>query len=818
MHKSKTFFFLIVGAVIFICSGCGKEQKLAQDCLSLSAGIAQSPGSDPGQADYETYAELKIPPLHPDDALKKFQLEEGFRIELVAHEPMVIDPIAMDIDADGRLWVVNMPSYNRMPVREILATTGERTEEREAALTARALEEPADATIVVLEDTSGDGKMDKYRVFFEGLQRPLAIKVLVDGVLVGEPPNLWFIRDSDGNGKGDVKELVSGSYGPLPTASTQGGTNGLTWGLDNWIYSTHFPSLRRVDGKWKTRPFEVLGQWGLSQDNWGRLYSTNNSWPLQAHLVPHGYSERNPRHGLKTGKNVRIAPNGPLWPAHPTAVNRGYRVGTVTREDGTLQQATGVASTMIYRGDQFGEDYVGNAFTPEPAGNLIKRLIIEGDPAEIKAEARFAYEGREFLTSTDERFRPVNIYNAPDGSIYVVDMYRGLYDYMLWITDYLRDYAFENEMDIPTGMYGRIYRIVREGREVDFKQPKFSELTPSEVVEYLRHNNGWLRDQAQQVLVQCPSPEVVPPLIKMAVDHSENPWTRLHALWTLEGFPDNVYERQQLNELALQAFEDPHPRIRAAAVRILEPELEANSPGVLAKMEELSESEQAPYVRLQMLASLGESGSDKALQLIASLLNENVESPYFREMALTAVYQREEQLAYILRTQYGWNKERGSEYEGILVALAEGVEKKTQRNLSHLTKSQLSLYELGEMRFVTCIACHGAGGEGINGIGAKLAGSKWVEGEPEALVRILLHGFDGGAAERGENIPNDMPGHAFMSDKELAGLLTYIRQSWGNNASPVAPGEVNRIREESSDRKAFWTPDELRVVLNGDSK
>src|SRR5690606_25281732 len=283
----------------------------------------------------------------------------------------------------------NMPSYNRMPVRELLETTGERTTEREAALEEKARQEKPDASIVILEDTDTDGVMDKYRVFKEGLDRPLAIKVLSDGVLVGAPPNLWLIRDTDGNGKGDEEELVSDSYGPPPTVATQGGNNNLLWGSDNWIYSTDFPSLRRVSGRWQTRPFEPLGQWGLAQDNWGRLYSSHNSWPLQAHLIPHGYSERHPGHKPEAGVNLRIAPNEPLWPAHPTGVNRGYRVGVITREDGTLRQATGVAATVIYRGHQFGEQYQGNAFSPEAAGNLIKRLIIAGDPGDINQEARF---------------------------------------------------------------------------------------------------------------------------------------------------------------------------------------------------------------------------------------------------------------------------------------------------------------------------------------------------------------------------------------------------------------------------------------------
>ncbi|MDX1618316.1 MAG: c-type cytochrome, partial [Balneolaceae bacterium] len=803
---------MVLLAGILLWSGCGREKSYGDGCLSLYNSIDRSPGEDPGRADYESWADLKTPPLHPDEALERFQLEEGFRIELVASEPMVIDPIAMDIDADGRLWVINMPSYNRMPVREILETTGERTEEREAMLREKASEEVPEVKVVVLEDTDGDERMDKYRVFYEDVERPLAIKVLNDGVLVGEPPNLWFIRDTDGDGKGDDKELVSGDYGAPVIPSTQGGTNGLLWGVDNWIYSTHFPSLRRVDGRWQTRPFQRLGQWGLSQDNWGRLYSTHNSWPLHTHLVPYGYNERHPTFDVTEGIDVRIAPNKPLWPAHPTGVNRGYREGML-REDGTLFQATGIASTIIYRGGQYGQEYVGNAFTPEPAGNLIKRLIIDGDPAQIEAEARFAYEGREFLTSTDERFRPVNIFNAPDGSIYIVDMYRGLYDYLLFVTNYLRDYVFARDLEVPTGKFGRIWRIVRDDRPIDYDTPKLSEMTPDQTVELLKNPTGLLRDQAQQVLVQCSPSGVISSLESMVRDDSEQAWTRIQALWTLEGYDRSAYPRERLEQVALDALGDGHPRIRSSAVRILEPAVAENSLEILDRFERMAESEQAPYVRLQLLASLGESDSDRALQLMAGILDKDVESPYFREIALTGVYQQEDRFADLLQGEYGWNEERGESYASILNSLEEAVQERPVRDLTHLTGAQRKLYELGERRFATsCMACHGAEGRGIRGVGAALAGSDWVQGQPEALIRIVLQGFDGGAAERGENIPNEMPGHAFMSDEDLAGILTYIRQSWDNNAAPISPEQVARVRKETQNREELWSPDELRGI------
>ncbi len=802
---------IAIGAIFFLFIRDDDESTLGESCLSLYTSIAASADDHPGKTGYELYADLKVPPLTPDQAMERFELEEGFRIEVVAHEPMVIDPVAMDIDADGRLWVINMPAYNAGNVREILETTGERTEERAAALRALINDAPA-GNVVVLEDTSGDGKMDSHKVFYEGVMMPRSIKVLNDGILLGVPPNLLFIRDTTGDGKGDTEEIISSEY--TTPRSPQSGPSALFWAMDNWIHNSHFPSIRKVNGQWQTKTFPPLGQWELTQDDWGRLYSSSNSWPLHTHLVPYGYSDRHPFYELTSGINTRIAPHEPMWPAHPTGVNRGYNVGEVTREDGTLRIGAGISSTVIYRGDQFGDEYIGNAFTPVAAGNLIKRMILDSDPAEIDAEARFAYENREFLTSTDERFRPVNIYNAPDGSLYVIDMYRGLYDYVLWVTDYLGEYALERDLEVPTGMFGRIYRIYRDDQDRNFTTPRFSRMKPSEVVPFLQHDNGLLRDQAQQVLAMCSPVHVISGIEEMVLNHSEKDVTRMHALWTLEGFDRSVYPKNRLTDTAVQALQDPHPRVRASAIRMLEPEIAENSEEIISLLGNMSESEEAPYAALQLLASLGESTEEQTLSIMAGILSNYADNPYFQEMALTGVYHREELFKQVLQNEFGWSADDREEIDEFLAILNEAAEERPGGVPGQLTEKQAGLYNRGQALYPTCSACHGAEGQGVTGVGSALAGSEWVNGDPENLARIVLHGFDGGAAEQGENIPNDMPGHAFLPDEDLAAILTYMRQSWGNSASPVEPETIQQIRSATSDRRDIWTPDELRALSN----
>ncbi len=781
--------------------------------------IAEAPAAELTEPDYEAYAHLGKPPLPPEEALATFQIEEGFRIELVAHEPMVTDPVAMDIDPDGRLWVVNMPSYNMAPVRDILETTGERTEERERMLRERTPETPL-GSVVVLEDTTGDGRMDVKRVFYEGLHLPRSIKVLRGGVLVSESPNvmtdteeeldLWYIRDTTGDGRGDTRTSVSVEM--TRTSSVQLGLTALKWGMDNWIHSSMAPSLRLEDGEWRKRPFERLGQWGMSQDDWGRLFSSSNSWPLESHLTPYGYSERHPEFNAESGKSERIAPMGPVWPAHAPGVNRGYRTGDVTREDGTLMRGAGIGGTAIYRGGQFGAEFRGDAFTPVGSGNLISRLIIDGDPGEIGLEADFAYEDRDFLTSTDERFRPVNAYNGPDGALYVLDMYRGLYDYVLWVTDFLRDHTLEHGLYEPTGQFGRIYRIVREDREIDYGPHRLSGDTPEELARRLTSEHGKQRDLAQQVLVQEAPPEAIDLLEDFIQDEGVEAYTRLHALWTLEGYDRETYPAERLTETALAALDDGHPRVRAAALRILEPALERNEDAVFERLEALAETETVPYVELQLTASLGASFDERATQLIAAILDARVDDPHFREMALTGVRYREARIAEVLRQDHEWSEERGGQYEALLASLAEAEEERPVGNLDHLTEAEQARYEAGAQQYPLCMACHGPNGQGIQGIGPALAGSEWVEGEPGPLTRIVLQGVDGAAAERDEEMPNMMPGQPYISNENIAAILTYIRQSWGNDAPPVTPEDVGQVRDETAGRHQPWSPDELRAL------
>ena len=383
------------------------------------------------------------PPLSPADALKTFYLPPGYSIELVASEPLIQDPVATDWDLEGRLWAVEMSGYMRN-----ISGANER--------------DPV-GRVVVLQDENGDGRMDKRTVFADRLVLARSVKVLDRGVLVGEPPNAWLMRDTNGDLRMDAKELVTNQYGRLD-ADPQNNANEFFWALDNWMHITaQDVALRLKRGAFEVRRTLRRGQWGATEDDAGRIYRNTNESALHVDLVPTAYFARNPNLLRTRGSYERLADDNPdlnvVWPVRPTpATNRAYQFG-ILRDDGSLARFTAVCAPVVYRGDRLPADLYGNVFVAEPAANVVSRIVVSDDGTRLRA--RKAYEQGEFLASTDERFRPVYLSSAPDGTLYVVDMYRGILEHRLSMTEFLRDQILARKLEQPLGM-GRIYRVVHE--------------------------------------------------------------------------------------------------------------------------------------------------------------------------------------------------------------------------------------------------------------------------------------------------------------------------------------------------------------------
>ncbi len=550
-------------------------------------------------------------PLSPADALTKFSMPPGYHIELVAAEPMVQEPVMIDFDADGRMWVVEMPGY----MRDFQAS-GEH--------------EPV-GRVVVLEDTNNDGTMDKRTVFQDGLDLARWIKVLDRGVLVAEPPNLWLFQDTDGDLKADRKELVTNRYG-RHEGNVEHNANSLLWALDNWMYTSEVDIyLRLKNGKFDVQPTLSRGQWGATQDDAGRIYRDTNESALHVDLVPAKYFVRQPNLLRTRGSHESLnGDNGELnivWPIRPTrGVNRGYQAG-ILRPDGTLAKFTSVCTPVVYRGDRLPAELYGNVFVVDPTVNLVRRIVLSDNGSTLVARNAYEDVKGEFLASTDELFRPVNLSMGPDGTLYVVDMYRGIIQHKGYMTEYLHDYVQAHKLE-QISSRGRIYRIVHESTRRD-GPPAMSRATPARLVEGLSHPNGWRRDKAQELLVQRADKSVVPALRKLAQSAAD--WrTRLHALWTLDGI--DAIEPADV----LQALAHPSRDVRVSAVRLSERWLgDPNTPMQSAVLKLLGDNDWA--VRRQLAATLGELPVGSKEAAIAALLERNGNDPVAMDAALSGL-------------------------------------------------------------------------------------------------------------------------------------------------------------------------------------
>jgi len=551
------------------------------------------------------------PPLPPEDALKKFYMPPGYHVERVASEPLIQDPVMIDFDAQGRLWAVEMPGY--MPDIEAKG------------------EHAPIGKIVVLEDTNADGRMDKRTVFQDGLILARWLKVLDRGVLVAEPPNLWLFQDTNGDLRADQKELVTDQYGRRE-GNVEHNANSLLWALDNNIYTSEIDiDLRLKNGKFDVRKTLSRGQWGITQDDAGRIYRNTNESALHVDLIPARYFMRHPNllrtrgsYESLTGRNGEL---NETWPIRPTrGVNRGYQHG-ILRPDGTLAKYTSVCTPVVYRGDRLPAELYGNVFVVDPTVNLVSRFILADSGAGITAAKAYREVRGEFLASTDERFRPVNLSLAPDGTLYVVDMYRGIIQHKGYMTEYLRDYVLTHKLEQPNS-FGRIYRVVHDTTRRD-TTPLPARAAAAQLVPVLSHPNGWRRDLAQQLLVERGDKSVVPALRKIA-ESATDARTRLHALWTLDGL--DAIEPATV----MQALGHSNRDIRVSALRLSERWLgQPNHPIQGAVLKRIDDNDWA--VRHQLAATLGELPAGSKEAALASLLERHADDPIAMDAAISSM-------------------------------------------------------------------------------------------------------------------------------------------------------------------------------------
>lgn len=734
------------------------------------------------------------PVLSPNEALSDFQLPDGFTAELVAAEPLVEAPVALAFDENADCWVVEMRSY--MPDENGLG---------EDAPTGR---------IKILRDTNRDGTMDQAVLFLDSLVLPRAVCPVYGGVLVAEPPALWFYeRRGD---KAGPRILVDSAFAEGHNPEHQ--ANSLTPAMDNWIYAARCEKRYRRDntGVWRIEKARFRGQWGMAQDDFGRLYYNDNStilvgdnlppsaWPLTALSLSTKVSNH---FGVRYGNNR-------VFPRRPTpGVNRGYQEGVLDNTQ-RLVNATSACGPTIFRGDNFSvEDVSGSptlangaqflAFVPEAAAHLVKCVVLTHSPEGISGQSD--RDGVDFLTATDERFRPVNAYTAPDGTLWLADFHRGLIQHATYLTPYLREQVIARNLVNPTHL-GRIFRI-RKTANPPQPCPSFADLTAAQLVDLLAHPNGWRRDKAQWLLVERGDTSVAPLLRGMALRHAD-PRARLHALWTLDGlgasmpgFLKTVFDNSN------------HPEVARLAIQLCAP----NDLAAFKQLFEIASAAEAVYFAAVAPAFCRQQaeGIRPVLQKLATTYAADT---LCATVLAGALWEKcsPEQVAVWLRF---FAQKDVSQTSILMQYLEKSPEIEVQSSdpvVAKLSVSDLELYNEGRGLYETyCTACHGKSGEGIPNLAPPLARSGWVTAADESIpIRIVLDGLEGPVTVAGK--PYALPGvmigmreNMATNNGTIAKIITYIRNSWGNDAGVVQVGEVGQVHEATKGRKNPYKAGEL---------
>ena len=502
----------------------------AGDANSLPL-IVRADGSDTGVSFHDgamwsgtkqriPFAELlKVPgpaPKSPQESLKALHVKPGFEARLVAAEPLVQDPVFIDWDAKGRMWVVEMGDYPFAP--------GEKT--KDGSVGQEKVSDLQTGRVKILEDTNDDGVYDKATLFLDGLKHPTGLAPWKNGVFIANIPDIFYAEDTDGDGKCDKRETW---YTGFTAGNPQHLVNGFCWGLDGWLYGANGDSggditcvktgkkiaLGTNDFRFDPRTGEFALEGGRSQygkwrDDFGNWFGNNNSTIGWHYWLPFRYLERHPEVVVKS---IRSDMNDEkrVFPASPPVrrFNQGSAVNTLTSG----------CSPMPFRDSTFGTDGAQVMFICEPANNLVHREVLNYDGGTITCRRHPDDVGSEFLASEDNWFRPSMARTGPDGSLYVVDMYRLVLEHPEWIpAEIARGLELRGGED-----RGRIYRISKSGA------PQ-GRTTMHDPIAAMGSANGWMRDTAQRLLIERNETAAIPalkPLLGAA------PAVRIQAAFTL---------------------------------------------------------------------------------------------------------------------------------------------------------------------------------------------------------------------------------------------------------------------------------------------
>ncbi len=746
---------------------------VAQQRRPAVAGAGQGGGIN-GVGSSEVGADFSpkepVKPLSPKDQLAKFILPPGYHLELVLSEPDVISPGQIAFDGNGRMFVTELRSY---------------------MLDADATDEKLPTSRISLhESTKGDGVYDRHTVFVDKVSTPRFVTPLDGNAILTmetDTDEIYKYTDTDNDGVADKKELFYKGAGRIGQ-NLEHQPSGFIFGMDNWIYSTYNAFRLRPTPKGEVLKETTApngGQWGLTQDDYGKVWfvdAGSERGPVNFQ-APIQYGAFNVDDQFDDDFRV-------VYPAYAGGhADTQGGMGRVRMPIGVLNHFTATCGQDIFRGHRLPDDLRGDLLFAEPVGRLIRRAKVSVSQGITRLEN--AYPGSEFITSTDPLFRPVNMVTAPDGTIYISDMYHGIIQEANWTRKgtYLRkkieQFGFDKVIN-----HGRVWRLVHDSKKPDFTKPNMQAATPAQLVGYLSHANGWWRDTAQRILVLRQDASVAPALTELARTGSSLVG-RFHALWTLEGL--GKLDAALVREL----LKDVSPQMRVQAIRVSESLVKAGDASFDADVR----------------ARLKDGDASVILQALLTL---NLQS---RAKHGTDDAARIAEMTKVVEGAQAATKSKGvKEIGDQLIRPAQftggggGFRLMAPEQLATLKKGEGIYTEL-------CFSCHGGDGNGEPLAGAPagttmappLAGSPRVTAHKDYVIRTVLHGLTGPVD--GSTYSNVMIPMNGNDDEWVASIASFIRNNFGNQASFVSAADVARVRAKTKDRANFWTVEELEAAV-----
>ncbi|SOE19921.1 Cytochrome C oxidase, cbb3-type, subunit III [Spirosomataceae bacterium TFI 002] len=696
----------------------------------------------------------------PEISLENYHIEEGFELSVIAAEPLLIAPVSMDFDNKGRMWVVEMRGY--MPNLEGIG------------------EDVPNGRISILEDRDNDGRIDHSKTFLDGLVLPRGLAHVYGGLLYVDGPKLWFVEIK--NDKPGKKTLVDPIY--AEGGNVEHSSNALMMNIDNWIYNAkHNFRYQLKNGKWLKEPTTFRGQWGMTKDDFGRIYYNNNSNQLQGDFVLPNKVIRNKYFKPSIAEGQKLI-NNRVYPIHQTSVNRGYQKG-VLDERGYLVNVTASCGPLIYRGAAFPKAYNQNAFVCVPEANLIKRNTL--DFSNVQTVANHAIEGKEFITSSDEGFRPVNLFNGPDGAMYIVDMHRGIIQHKAYISQYLVGQLSSKKLDTLQNA-GRILKVVNKATKLN-AIPEIANASNKELTALLSHPNGWVRDRVQQVLIQKKDKSIIKDLVALT-KISNGSSTAIHALYVLDG----------LNALSWEVLTDVINKSQQS-------ETVAHALGLLEHFASAKKREEMKDISTQLLRQNNETidlylalglnswlnyDDGSLLAILSEIEKKYADLPVYQEAIASSLGEKEESYlssqnpTVLLKNNLtlAVNNRKENEMNSIYV--------KEVKELDNRTKG-LQLFRS------ICATCHGADGKGIQDLAPPLKGSEYIDGSMKRLAAIILHGVSGPITVNGKlyELTAEMPAlvnNSDISDQDIVNIIRYTQNAFAKSGKGISTDDVKKQR------------------------